>query len=212
MKTESQIESILFVKGEPVKHSTLCEVLDISTEELRNALVKLEQNLQIEGSERGIRLVQTTDTVELAAAPEAHELVETLNKKELTKRLGRAGLETLTIVLYQGPVSRRDIDYIRGVNSTAILRNLTIRGLIERRESEDGKQAIVYQPTTQLLRHLGISSTKELPEHDDIGDKVEQFYETNEPDDVQAIEQDEEQSDTSGSPDEERSESQQRTS
>ncbi|MEX1027281.1 MAG: SMC-Scp complex subunit ScpB [Candidatus Paceibacterota bacterium] len=185
LSLQSQIESILFAKGEAMSLEALAEHTGADRQALQDALNDLEHTLAQEGSERGIRLVQTDTTAELATAPEASELIRSLNTKELTKRLGKAGLETLTIVLYQGPVSRRDIDYIRGVNSTSILRNLTIRGLIEQQESDDGTRALVYQPTTELLRHLGLSRREDLPQYNEIAGEVEQFYhEQNEPEDV----------------------------
>jgi segregation and condensation protein B len=77
------------------------------------------------------------------------------------KDLGKAGLETLSIVLYKGPISRADIDYVRGVNSAFILRNLSVRGLITK---EDNK----YKPTLDLISHLGIKHIDELPDKETI--------------------------------------------
>ena len=68
----------------------------------------------------------------LGTAPQMSATVETLTKEELMKDLGKAGLETISIILYKGPISRAEIDYIRGVQSNFILRNLLVRGLIEK--------------------------------------------------------------------------------
>jgi segregation and condensation protein B len=73
------------------------------------------------------------------------------------KDLGKAGLETLSIILYQGPISRAEIDYIRGVNSNFILRNLLIRGLIERVENPHDQRSFLYKPTLELISYLGLS-------------------------------------------------------
>jgi segregation and condensation protein B len=107
-------------------------------------------------------------------------MIEELQKEELSRDLGRAGLETLTIILYKGPISRREIDYIRGVNSGFILRNLLIRGLIERAESQTGERSFSYKPTLALLEYLGISKRDDLPEYEVAFKKLEEFSKTRE--------------------------------
>ena len=107
----------------------LCRALKLPSNEVKKALQKLKEGL----AGRGLSLIQSEDAYALVTAPETHELIERLRKEELSRDLGKAALETLSIVLYKGKVSRRDIEYIRGVNSTAILRSLLIRGLIVER-------------------------------------------------------------------------------
>lgn len=172
MRLDAAVESILFYKGEPVPYDTLAEILACNAEELADAIVQLEERLE----DSGVRLVRDKRTVELATAPEASDLIRTLTQRELTKKLGKAGLETLTIALYQGPVSRRHIDYIRGVNSAQVLRHLLIRGLIRKRDAADGSGLTLYEPTTDLLKHLGIGSTEELPEYQSVRDEIDAFY------------------------------------
>ena len=104
--------------------------------------------------------------VMFATAPEASTLIEKITKDELTRDLGKAGLEVLSIILYKGPVARREIDYIRGVNSNFIIRNLLIRGLIEKTESKEGERSFTYKPTFELLSYMGVSSAHELPEYE----------------------------------------------
>ena len=105
------------------------------------------------------------------------ELIEELRKDEMRRDIGKAGAETLAIVLYNAPVSRSDIERIRGVNSSYILRNLEIRGLIEKamagRKSE-------FRPTTALLRHLGVGGKTELKDFADIMNALEKFEATTE--------------------------------
>ncbi|MDO8492914.1 MAG: SMC-Scp complex subunit ScpB [bacterium] len=161
MQIEQLIEAILFFKGEPVSIDRLKRILNKNNEEIAEALSTLEQNL----SERGIVLMRKEDEVMLATNKKAGDLIESLIKEELHKELGRAGLETLSIVLYLGPVSRSEIDYIRGVNSTFILRNLLIRGLIERIDNPKNKRSFLYQTTFELLSYLGVKSVLELPEY-----------------------------------------------
>lgn len=173
MNRSQALEAILFYKGEPVSYETLVELLACEPDDLADAIVELENTL----ADRGIRLVRDKQTVELTTASEASDIINALTQREFTKRLGKAGLETLTIILYQGPVTRRDIDYIRGVNSTQVIRNLLIRGLIRKRDVSENAKLIYYEPTTDLLKHLGITSVDELPEFNDIRSEIAAFYE-----------------------------------
>lgn len=157
---EKMIEAILFWRGEPMTLPELCRALKAPSHEVKKALATLKESLK----GRGIGLIQTEDEYALATAPDMHELIERLRKEELARDLGKAALETLSIVLYKGQVSRRDIEYIRGVNSTAILRSLLIRGLIERKQSEKDERIFLYHPTVELISLLGITSAEELPE------------------------------------------------
>jgi len=102
-------------------------------------------------------------------------LIEQLTKDELTRDLGKAGLETLSVVLYQGPISRADIDYIRGVNSQFILRALLIRGLVERVDNPKDARSYLYKTTLDLLSHLGVSKLSELPEYEQVRKDIEEF-------------------------------------
>jgi segregation and condensation protein B len=95
-----------------------------------------------------------------------------------------AGLETLSIVLYLGPVSRSEIDYIRGVNSNFILRNLLMRGLVERIEHETDKRSLKYRPTFELLSFLGIGSVEELPEYETTRAEIEARKEASKKEDL----------------------------
>jgi hypothetical protein len=106
---------------------------------------------------------------------EASSLIKDLTKEELTRDLGKAGLETLSIVLYQGPISRREIDYVRGVNSNFILRNLLVRGLVEKIENPKDQRSFLYRPSFDLLSYLGISRTDDLPEYANVKKELEVF-------------------------------------
>ena len=160
MEIEKQIEAVLFWKGEPMTFPELCRALKLPSNEVKKGLAILKEKMQT----RGLVLIQTEEEVALVTAPETHELIERLRKEELSKELGKAALETLSIVLYKGKASRRDIEYIRGVNSTAILRSLLIRGLVERKQSESDERVFLYHPTVELVSLLGIRDVEELPE------------------------------------------------
>lgn len=166
-----KIEAILFWKAEPVSVKKLAQLLEIKDVEIREGLAQLKNNLQ----NRGLALVETDEEVMLGTAKELSPLIERLTKEELTRDLGKAGLETISIVLYQGPISRADIDYIRGVNSQFIVRNLLIRGLVERIDNPQDARSFLYKPALQLLSHLGISNIKDLPEFEVVKKDIESF-------------------------------------
>ena len=172
----AQLEALLFWKGEPVTHKRVADILKVDAATLNAAIVELEAKLLNEGgSKRGLVLVQKEDELMLGTAPEVAPLIEQLTREELTRDLGKAGLETLSIVLYKGPISRREIDNIRGVNSTFILRNLLIRGLVEKITSPNDQRSFLYKPTMALLTFMGLTKLEELPEYVSMRAQVEAF-------------------------------------
>lgn len=174
MNRASKIEALLFYKAEPVTIQRLADLLESNEHEIEESISELENTL----SSRGIALIREGDEVALGTNPEASELIETLNKQELEKDLGKAALETLTIVLYKTPVSKSEIDYIRGVNSSFILRNLLIRGLIKREHHPIDKRAFLYRPTIDLLSYVGVGSVEDLPEYNSVQKQIKEFEET----------------------------------
>jgi len=171
MKLEAQIEALLFFKVEPLAISDLAKALETNEESISEAI----ENLKTELAERGIKIIQNDKEVALGTTPEASDLIQKITKEEMTKDLGKATLETLTIILYEGPISRSKIDHIRGVNSSFIVRNLLIRGLIERTINEKDARAFLYKPTFELLQHLGLTDIKEMPEYESIHEKITEF-------------------------------------
>lgn len=157
-ETLQKIEAILFYKAEPVERAELQSVLKISPKELEDAIDLLKEKWK-----GGVVVVDDGSLLSFMTSSEVAPLIEAMRKEELEKELGRASLETLTIVLYKGPISRREIDFIRGVQSQYILRSLVSRGLIERMER--GGEGYVYKATLELLGLLGIKSASELPEY-----------------------------------------------
>ncbi len=166
---DAKIESLLFWRGESLSFSKLAKILEKPEDEIRVAVAELETKL----SDRGIMLIIKEDEVMLGTSPEMSPVIETLTREDLARDLGKAGLETLAIILYRGPVSRREIDYIRGVNSQFILRNLLIRGLVERVQSPNDQRSFLYKTTFELLAHLGISSIDKLPEYAEMKTEME---------------------------------------
>ena len=165
---EIQLEGILFYKGTPQKKASLAKQLGVSDNALNDAIAVLGRRLDTGAT----RLVQTDTEVQLVAAPELDSMIETIRKDEMKRDIGKAGAETLAIILYKGPITRPDIDRIRGVNSSFILRNLLVRGLIERTMSG---RTYTFDITPALLAHLGINNKLELPDYSVILDQLEKF-------------------------------------
>ncbi|MFA6554151.1 MAG: SMC-Scp complex subunit ScpB [Candidatus Paceibacterota bacterium] len=171
MELSQKIEALLFWKAEPISIKKLASLLKVDNSAIVQGLDQLEQNLK----GRGLSLVRDDEEVMLGTAKELSSLIEDITKEELTRDLGKAGLETLSIILYQGPISRADIDYIRGVNSQFILRNLLIRGLVERVDNPVDARSFLYKPTLALLSHMGISKIEDLPEYGQVKAEIENF-------------------------------------
>jgi segregation and condensation protein B len=141
------------------------------------AVVKAFEELEANLTDRGTALVRNGDTVMLGTHPDAHAIIEQLRKEELGKDLTRAALETLTIVTYRNGITKSEIDYIRGVNSNFILRNLMMRGLVERTPNPNDKRSPLYQPTMDTLSYLGITSVKELPDYENLQAQLDAVHE-----------------------------------
>lgn len=167
-----KIETILFLKGEPTNEQWLAKVLSVEKDEVIAALGELAGDL----SKRGIRLIRKENKAMLSTAPEYSDAAKTIVKEEYDSNLSKAALETLSVIIYKNGASRDEIDYIRGVNSSYILRNLQVRGLAEKIEF-GGK--IFYKPTILLLRHLGVESAEKLPEYGNHSIKLSEFLNLN---------------------------------
>jgi len=168
MNLDQQIEAILFFRGESVSVKKIANILGKTVTEIQQGIETLKQRLQTSA----LTVVTKDDEIMLATRPEAAPLIEGLVKEELSRDLGKAGLETLSIVLYKGPIARREIDYIRGVNSQFILRNLQIRGLVEKITDQKDERRFLYRPTFELLQMLGVSSISELPEYAKVQEEL----------------------------------------
>jgi segregation and condensation protein B len=159
---DAKLEAILFIYGEPLSLQTAAKILQVSLEEIRAARAVLEKRLL--GSGSGLTLLTHGENMQLVTKPAFAQFTEAILKSELQEELTPAALETLSIIAYAGLVSRSIIDYIRGVNSSFILRSLLIRGLIERSLDPGHGNAYRYAPSFELLRHFGLSRFEELPD------------------------------------------------
>lgn len=130
-----------------------------SKEEVLASLAELKE----EYKNRGLVLMEKDGEWQLGSNPANAALIEELVKSDFSEELSRAALETLAVIAYKGPLTRMDIEYVRGVNSSFTLRNLTLRGLIERIENPKDARSYLYRVSFDFLRHLGLGSSEELP-------------------------------------------------
>jgi segregation and condensation protein B len=170
----AKIEALLFIYGEPIDIKKLAKILGLKESEVKDGLGALEQELS--RSERGLVLIQDKNKVQLATKPEFSKLLEEITKQEFSETLTPAALETLSIISYAGPITRADIEYIRGVNSSFTVRSLLMRGLIEREVDPKRANAYIYSASFDLLRHLGLSNNEDLPEYQKYKDLVAHLH------------------------------------
>jgi segregation and condensation protein B len=157
---KASLEAVLFVAPVAVTPAQLASALEIPESEVEAGLKLLAADLQ----ERGLRLQRHSGRIQLTTAPELSEVVERFLGLEITSYLSRAALETLSIVAYQQPVTRPQVDSIRGVQSDGVLKSLLHKGLIQDIGRAEGPgRPILYASTTEFLQHFGLSSLEDLP-------------------------------------------------
>jgi segregation and condensation protein B len=168
LSRSASLEALLFVASGPVQPAQLSAALQISVEEVEAALAELAERLQYSG----LRLQRHGGRIQLTTVPEAAIWIENFLGLEATSRLSRAALETLAIIAYQQPVTRPEIDSIRGVNSDGVLKSLLGKGLVQEsgRAVKPGRP-ILYTTTSDFLSHFGLQSISELPPMDDLESK-----------------------------------------
>ena len=162
MNTEQKIESILLVSPQGVSFKELTKLLKQEKEDVIGAVKKLEDWYT---ADRGITIQISGEEVRLVTNPACAEIVAQHTKQEMGGELTRPQLETLTVVAYKGPITKSEIEQIRGINCTMIVRNLLMRGLIV---EEEGKLESVYRVSLESLSLLGIASVQELPDYEKL--------------------------------------------
>jgi len=162
MTLKSKIESLLFISNHPLSINKLAEILGVPKEEVKNELDILFT--EYNSKEKGINIQKIGTNYQMITNSENGKIVADFLKEEVTGELTPASLETLTVIAYRGPITRTELELIRGVNCAIILRNLMMRGLIE--EIEDKEQMVSkYQITFDFMKHLGINETAQLTDY-----------------------------------------------
>ncbi len=160
---KSQLESLLFISGDPLGIAKIRRILGnaVSEDEITASI----KDLQAEYAERGIRIFLKDGMVQMVSSPENASLVASLVKSHMAEELTPAALETLAAICYREPISKADIDELRGVNSIFSLRSLLMRGLIEKTKEHTMPH---YRTTLDFLKKLGIEDVKDLPDYNEL--------------------------------------------
>lgn len=164
-----KIEAVLFYLSEPISHKRLSEILDMDIDNLKVYIEELKKMFV----DRGVSLIDFKEEIFLTTSKETSDCIDLLIQDEQKRDIGKAGIETLSIIAYKGNVTRKEIEYIRGVNSQFALRGLLIRGLIDKKPAPYDERVMVYSITTEALMHLGIKNIEELPEYDTVNKQLD---------------------------------------
>lgn len=167
-----KIQALLFALGRPLSRKELSGMLNTSEAEVSAAIAELQSALS-----GGVVLIDDGGEVELRVGADASALIEKIRKEEYSRDIGKAGLEALSAVLYRGPLTRSEIDFIRGVNSSQTLRTLALRGLLRKIQNPKDERSFLYEPTTELLAQLGVTRPADLPDYAEVRAKLEQLEE-----------------------------------
>ncbi len=168
------VEALLFLYGEPITQAKIAKIIECTEKECAELLRALAANLKA-NSDRGLMLQEEKDSVQLATKPNLAWLTKKLVEAEFKAELTPAALETLSLIAYLGPIPRSTVDYIRGVNSSFILRALLLRGLIVRELQAGKKNVYEYRASFDFLKHMGIAHVSELPEYEKYHELLKRF-------------------------------------
>lgn len=178
---KTQIESILFISTKPLTVKEIFKMLkkaDIKAgkKEIKQALSELIEEYNVES--KGIHIINVDDKFQMVTNPKNKELIDKMIRLERTGDLTQPSIETLTIIAYRGPIAKAELEQIRGVNCSLILRNLMIRGLVEMEIDQITGQEM-YNITPEFLKYLGINKVDELPDYDKLNqmETLEEFLE-----------------------------------
>jgi segregation and condensation protein B len=160
LSLSARLEALLFAAPAPVTLTQLASALEVTTRRVEIGLQELEAYYQ----QRGLRVQNHAGRVQLTTAAEIAPLVERFLGLEITSRLSRAAVEALAIVAYRQPVTRPQVDAIRGVNSDGVMRSLLNKGLLQEVGRAEGPgRPILYATTPEFLQHFGLNSLEDLP-------------------------------------------------
>lgn len=171
-----KVEALLFIAGRPLTAQKVASVLKSSEGDVEEELKALQK--KYEEQESGLSLIKIAKSYQLATASSTSSVIADFIKEEVSGELTKPSLEALTIVAYRGPVKKAEIEQIRGVNCSVILRNLLIRGLVEE-ETKKGDISSTYQVTADFLKYIGINKIEDLPQYESLSSNIplEKFLE-----------------------------------
>lgn len=168
-RIKSKIESLLFISHKPLSVQKIADLIKEDKEEVKINLEELSAAYQQE--KRGNIIVKIGQSYQIVTAPENSKIIREFLKEEQTGELTKPALETLTIIAYRSPIAKSELDMIRGVNCSLIIRNLMIKGLVEAVEDK-AKMQTLYSITFDFIRHLGIAKLDDLPDYQPLNQNV----------------------------------------
>ncbi len=164
---KQQIESLLFIAGKPLTVKKIGELVEgkINTKDINKAIDELIEDYTKRSS--GVKIIKSASQIQMTTSSESSEVIKNFTKDETTGELTKPSIETLTIISYRGPIAKLELERIRGINCSLILRNLILRGLIEEKK-DSKKHEIYYSVTIEFLKYLGISRVEDLPDYEKL--------------------------------------------
>jgi len=162
---KSKIESLLFISNRPLNIKKLAELAKTENDKVKEAVDELA--VEYNKEEKGVHISKINSSVQMVTNPENSKIVKDFVKDETTGELTKPQLEALTVIAYRGPITKAELEQIRGVNCSLILRNLIIRGLVEEKP-DTKKMQTSYNITFDFLKFLGINEIRQLPDYDKL--------------------------------------------
>ncbi|MDO4288882.1 MAG: SMC-Scp complex subunit ScpB [Eubacterium sp.] len=180
-------EAVLFAAGDAVELRALCQILGLEADAVKTLMYSLGEDYA--DKSRGLRLVQVGDSWQISTKPEYYEYISRITNRQEPTGLSRAALETLSIIAYRQPITRVDIDNLRGVSSNSSVQKLLDRGLIkEAGRLEAPGRPILYKTTPVFLKTVGITTLEELPSFDQFAFGEQQLMDLQKPEDEERAE------------------------
>ena len=164
LRLAAALESLLFVSGEPLSFACLAKTLHTTEDDVAAHLEALADKYAHD-AQSGLQLIVKDRKAMLATKPEHAASIESLTKSSLQEHLSTVPLAVPAIIAYRSPITRAEIEAIRGVNCSFTLRNLLLRDLIERQGNPLDARGYIYLPTFRFLQSLGLKDTGALPEY-----------------------------------------------
>jgi segregation and condensation protein B len=165
---QSKIESLLFVSNKPLTANAIAKLVNAKAEEVTASLNEIAEQRK----ESGMVLLEAGGAWQLATNPQNSEEVKNFMNAELREKLTDATIETLAIIAYRQPISKAEIEAIRGVNCQYSVRHLLIRGLIQKIPNPRDSRQPLYETTLEFLQHMGLKNVNELPEFESLIEKI----------------------------------------
>ncbi|OGF38022.1 SMC-Scp complex subunit ScpB [Candidatus Falkowbacteria bacterium RIFOXYC2_FULL_48_21] len=179
-----KIESLIFASPKPLSLKWLYAFISKNNVKLpREEFDQVVEDLKAKYNvlESGVQIIQSGEDIQMVTNAAASDLVKKFLNEDMTGELTPASLETLTVVAYRGPIAKSELEQIRGVNCSLIIRNLLIRGLIVGDEGA-GNGQIYYRVTVDFLKYLGLNAASDLPDYArlHVAENLESILEINE--------------------------------